>query len=397
MKSESQKSLSPKDINNMVQQYLISNKMLHTAFCFKHEAKLPRTSNLPPNKLVSLLNKGFLLENLENESKEMLNRLDKQVKDYTSTSLRQNRSLSRDEEDTLKREISLKQYISGKIQSELDKLMEGSLSSMRQSRTTFSSAFSNTREDSMPLSMSFHEHSMNRMGGGSGQNKQEVVLGHQGKTNIPEIAFRTGNFNKKSHAKMTKELQSTHKRHQQKLSAHIPEEIKKQLSQSQIDIDKYNSKFSFAQSGEDKKMKNFMFKTHHGRFSHNKSKSLAYSFDGTSDKPPNNLTSFDTLANMETVFFHQSDSHGYRCHEFKSYKHHLLSFDKNFKKVALLNMDRRLRGLGEGNTTGHRPKVFKISEELRSKNPRIVFDNYAIFFTQNEFIVFDYQYSLFSN
>jgi hypothetical protein len=367
--------------------------MNHTAFCFKHEAQLPRISNLATNRLVSLLNKGFLLENLEKESQNMLSRLDKQVKEYTSSSLRQNRSMSRDEEDTLKREISLKQYISGKIQSELDKLMEGSLNNMRQSTTTFSSTFSNTREDNIPLSMSFHEHSMNRLTSNSIPNKPEVVLGHEGKTNIPDIAFRTGNFNKKSHAKVSNELQTItkHKRHKHHLSANIPENLKKQLSQSQIDFDKYNSKFSFAQSKEEAKMKNFMFKTHHGRFSHNKSKSLAYSFDGTSEKKNNNLTSFDTLANMETNFFQKTESHGFRCHEFKSFKHFLISFDKNFKKVSLLNMDRRLRGLGEGNTTNNRPKVFKISEELRSKNPRIVFDNFAIFYTKNEFIVFDYQ------
>ena len=166
--------------------------------------------------------------------------------------------------------------------------------------------------------------------------------------------------------------------------------IKKQMSQSQIDFDKYNSKFSFAPIEEAQKLKDFMFKTHQGRFNHTRSKSLAYSFDGTSDKQANNLTSFDTLANLETSFFQKTETSGFRCPDFRSHKHFLMSCDSGFRKLAILNMDRRLRGLEEGSGST-RPQVFKISEELRSKSPRIVFDSFAIFYTQNEFIVFDYQ------
>ena len=252
---------------------------------------------------------------------------------------------------------------------------------MRNSRTTFSSSFSGTRDDFLPLSG--YEHSLRGL-----PDKQEE------KINLPNIAFRTGNFTKK---KAKNDINSNklstltkQPRRSQKNMKNNSMNIKKQISQSQIDFDKYNSKFSFAPPGESQKLKDFMFKTHQDRYNHSRSKSLAYSFDGTSDKQSNNLTSFDTLANLETTFFQKTEAVGFRCQDFKSHKHFLLSFDSGFRKVAILNMDRRLRGLEE-ESASTRPQVFKISEELRSKSPRIVFDSFAIFYTQNEFIVFDYQ------
>jgi hypothetical protein len=303
------------------------------------------------------------------------------------------------EQNTLKRELNLKQYISNKIQSELDKLMGCSLVSMKDSRTTFSSAFSQRREDNhLPISLNFHEDSMNRGRTQSNQSMPQNIM-KSNQSGVPDIAFRTGNFNKKKMSMgvpSDRQMITQKNKRRSKMGDDVEVDMKKKLSQSQIDFGKYNSKFSFAPSNEEDKMdkmKGFMFKTHHGGFGHSRSKSLAYSFDGTTEKPNANLTSFDMLANLETSFFQKSNSQNFLCHEFRNHKHFLLCFDKGFRKLALLNMDLRLRGLGEANNPSTRPQVFKISEELRQKNPRILFDEYAIFYTKNEFIVFDYQYT----
>lgn len=390
------KDLKADQINQMILQYLYDSEMPHTAFCFKHEANIKKPHNLESNQLLTLLRKGFFLMGLEQETNQVVSRLDKQVRSYTESHRRQAQSMDADEQNTLKRELNLKQYISNKIQSELDKLMQCSLISMKDSRTTFSSAFSQQTESPIPLSMGFHEHPMGRMRSQSNQSIPQNLLKNNS-SNMPGIAFRTGNFSKKKmggNPQSNRQLIPQSSQHLKKLSENKSGNVKKQLSQSQIDMSKYNSKFSFAPSKEEgkmDKMKGFIFKTHHGGFGHGRSKSLAYSFDGTSENPPTNLTSFDMLANLETSFFQKSDSHGFVCHQFNGFKHFLMCFDKGFRRLALLNMDPRLRGLGEANSLSTRPQVFRITEELRGKSPRIVFDSFAIFYTKNEFIVFDYQ------
>ena len=377
LKQSHSKEIKEKEVNLLVLKYLEERGMRHSAFCFKHEAEIARKAQVKEGKLFSLVKKGLILEDLEKESQEVLRKLDKEVRDYAV--LNGGESVSR-EEETLKKEISLKEYISTKISWELNRMMEGSLSNMRNSRTTFSSCFSGARDDLLPMSVGFHEPSLRRL-----EDKEE------GQMNLPDIAFRTGNFTKKKAKDIRNKCTLTKQpRRSQKQMKNSSMNIKKQMSQSQIDFDKYNSKFSFAPIEEAQKLKDFMFKTHQGRFNHTRSKSLAYSFDGTSDKQANNLTSFDTLANLETSFFQKTETSGFRCQDFRSHKHFLMSCDSGFRKLAILNMDRRLRGLEEGSGST-RPQVFKISEELRSKSPRIVFDSFAIFYTQNEFIVFDYQ------
>lgn len=386
--SAPKRDLHPKDIACMVHQYLYETNMKHSAFCFRHEAKITRQANLEPNKLVSLLKKGFLLENLEKGSEEMLHRLDKQVRNYTSSSRKHSRSMSLEDDETLKREVSLKQYISGKIQSELNKLMEGSLSSMRHSRTTFSSSFSGNKDDLLPASPSYHDNVLASLS--DQPNPKKPAKSRTNNRGMPEIAFRTGNFSKKKMlVTVADEMDSFAKQRKKRLSANVSGDFKKQLSQSKIEFGQYNSKFSFAQTPDKAKLQKFMFKTQQQKLS--REDKTAYSFDGTSDAAAPNLTSFDALANMETSFFQKVDSHSFRCHEFRSHKHFLLCFDASFKKAAVLNMDLRLQGLGEGSVSSNRPLIFKISEELRGKHPRIVFDHFAIFYTQNEFIVFDYQ------
>ena len=261
------KEILPKSMKSLVLSYLEETGMQHTAFCYKHEAQVIMNQKIETGKLLSLVQKGFMLENLEKESQQVVNKLNKQVINYANSAKDQRQSFSREEqEDTLKKEISLKHYISSKINSELNRMMEGSLSGMRNSRTTFSSSFSNGRDDILSIPK-YHEH--NRLT----SNPQNE---------LPDIAFRTGNFNKKTFSKKINKSTLCKQPRLKKNYRNSSSNLNKQLSQSQIDFDKYNSKFSFAPPlNEDiKKMKDFMFKTHRGKFHHAKSKSFAYSFDG---------------------------------------------------------------------------------------------------------------------
>ena len=118
------KEIRQNDLNFLILNYLRETNMNHTAFCFKHEAQITRKAKLKEGKLFSLVKKGFILENLEKESQQVLTKLDKQVRDFAASNRDQRHSMSRQEEETLKRELSLKQYISTKISSELNKMMK---------------------------------------------------------------------------------------------------------------------------------------------------------------------------------------------------------------------------------------------------------------------------------
>ena len=409
--------LSPKDMRTMILHYLRETGMIHSAFCYEHEAGIKWDNETHSGKLLSLVEKGFVMENLERESREMFSKMNKEVlqTSHRGKAKTKTRLMVHEESEILKKGFNLKEYISSKIQYELNKLKENNAQTgTRNSRSTFSSQFSGMKDDLPSHSTSYHN---NLAISTTQSNRAKTIKNNYNIANsdiqgLPHTAFITTDFSKKDiNANKNRKMRNSFANPSHPNSKQSTQKVlnlnPNSKSQNQIDFNNYNSKFSFANPQIGKSRNNSkdltrLSKTLNESFHYSQNKSWMKefqpltmnssndNFNKNNNGIPNNISTFDMITS-DSAFLKKSEVTGFTCHRFFDYKNYLLSFDLKFRKLALMKIDGQLNGFEGGGQNNTKPVIFKICEGLRKKAPQFVFDSFLIFYSVNEFIVFDYK------
>ena len=118
--------LSSKEINTMVLHFLRETGMIHSSFCFEHEAMVNWNRQLTPGRLQSLVEKGYILEKLEEETRNAFKKKNKDIFLYSKRRKTRTRSMAKEDKKPKEEVLDLKNYISSRIQIELLNIKEQS-------------------------------------------------------------------------------------------------------------------------------------------------------------------------------------------------------------------------------------------------------------------------------
>jgi hypothetical protein len=115
-------ALLANQMNKLILHFLRETGKIHSAFTFKHESSVNYDGNLKPGRLQSLIEKGIVMEALENESRKAFKLQNKDVLLYKKKRNSRTRALLKLQGDGTDDVFDLKNYISSRIQLELKNL-----------------------------------------------------------------------------------------------------------------------------------------------------------------------------------------------------------------------------------------------------------------------------------
>ena len=93
----------------------------------------------------------------------------------------------------------------------------------------------------------------------------------------------------------------------------------------------------------------------------------------------------------DSAFFNKNDGEGFICFSFRVFEKYLLSFDVKNRKMVVMDMGSKSQDTRENFSFKNHPAIYKISNGLRTKKHKLIFDSFLIFYSPQEFLVFDYK------
>lgn len=386
-------SYDSKQIQALILQFLRESNMTHTAFCYKHEANVISEDKMGPMRLLNLVDKGLIMEKLEQDSQNEFMKSNKDMMDKWQKPRPKLRSQSELYPKKTGDNLNLKNYIDNILQDELNKILNKRLGGSFES-----SALTNEEivEKKKLINLRNETVQFNSLSSNNMKQKESQPINNENninKNNMSNLFVRTTSIQTEligekiqSDKLNITEIKSDSS---QNLNLHLKLDSNsnrdRNIILNELNLNKGftpNHSFEIPKAGEEvlNSVNQILIDSNsRGRNSLHKQLNHDHkSQDKITSKKNSNL--FEGTENSEFKFS-----------SYLEHQNYILGFDDNFTKVALIQIFKDDLENNKEGTPSFTQKIFKISELIKKKELVFEMNEFLVFYSSQEFMQFDYK------
>lgn len=396
IKAESyQMTQNSEEITNLIFQFLRETNMLHTAFCYKHEAKITNEEKMQPLRLMNLIEKGFIMEKLEQESRNDFIKSNKDRADNFNQIKSKLKSQSEIFTGTLSNKINLKKYIDNILQEELNKVLHERLNGsfenlamndddtiernkikkLRNETIRFKSFSSkNTRRNSSIAFKNENVVNENSINNKTQQVTNPFIRSNSIQTDVVDPHTQLGKLDlTEIKSEQSSKNFNLHKNQDPN------QDQKKELFLNELSM---NKAFTPNHSFEIPKGADATF---------NSLNKILIDSNSAGKNSLQKKSQKNNDSKRDSILFEETEDSGFNFYSYLEYQNYILGFDESFKKIALIEISKDQLQSDQDGTPAFKQKIFQISYLLKKKELRYIMGDMLVFYSPQEFIVFDYK------